>query len=213
MVFVQQLFGSWELLQRSNVFPLPSSSSPPAAMANMCLKNQLSVFVLTLMVSVSIAQLSPGPWEVTRLVTSGLPYRSEAACHDPLNTIAVEIRDTNSYPGSNTTEPQSTQCIAKFPYCSPPYHKSFNCTEVPYGSWSFTFFPTDDHQDAKYWNPGQNFTLWFRLLIPERGVWYDGLAAFSVGGNLRGMCSAGGICSFALKEELTPVYVNQTGAM
>jgi len=40
-----------------------------------------------------------------------------------------------------------------------------------------------------------------------------GKQRFLGGGNMRGMCSAGGICSFALKEELAPLYANQTGAM
>ena len=167
---------------------------------------------ITLMGSTVTSQTTLQPWEITRLSSSGLPYRSEAACHDPLNTLAVEIRDPNSYSGL-TTAPNMTQCIAKFPYCDPPFRKPFNCTEVSHGSWSFTFYPTQANVDTKYWNPGQDFTISLRLALRERGVWFDGKASFSVGGNMRGLCSAGGICSFSLKEELAPVLVNQTGSM
>ncbi|KAK0719311.1 hypothetical protein B0H67DRAFT_484658 [Lasiosphaeris hirsuta] len=172
---------------------------------------QQQLTILALSACAAVAHDPVKPWEITRLVTSSLPYRGEAACHDPLNTIAVEIHDAN-YPGLNSTGLPSVQCIAKFPYCSPPYHKSFNCTEVPYRTWSFSFFQPDEHADSSYWNPGQSFVLCFRLLLRERGVWYDGQATFAVGDNLRGMCSAAGICSFALKE-MTPFYVNPMGEM
>ncbi|KAK0640713.1 hypothetical protein B0T16DRAFT_460871 [Cercophora newfieldiana] len=168
---------------------------------------------LGLMGSAAAAQSILQAWEITRLVSSGLPYRSEAECHNPLNTIAVEIQDHNSYPGSESTKSNSTQCIAKFPYCAPPFHKLFNCSEASYGSWSFTFFPTNGNVDTEYWNPGQNFTISLRLALRGRGDWYEGQAAFSVGGNMRGLCSAGGICSFSLKEEIVPLMVNQTGSL
>ncbi|KAK0617523.1 hypothetical protein B0T14DRAFT_434134 [Immersiella caudata] len=159
------------------------------------------------------AQDSLQPWKITRLTTSGLPYRSEAACHDPLNTIAVEIQDPNVYLGLNSTGPeiQITQCIAKFPYCSPPYHQPFNCTDIPslHGMWSFTFFPTNEGADTKFWNPGQNFSLSFQLLLPQAGDRrrHTGQASFSVWENLRGLCSAGGVCSFSLREEVAPVSI------
>ncbi|KAK1832031.1 hypothetical protein QBC39DRAFT_257430 [Podospora conica] len=151
------------------------------------------------------------PWEITRLSVSGLPWRGEEGLHEPLNTLAVEVRDRNDYASS---EPL-VQCITKFPYASPPYHRPFNCTEVSYGRWEFAFFPTtppQDNSEPQYWNPGQNFTLELRLLSTSSGSWLRGQANFSVsgGGNLRGLCSAGGVCSFAAKEEMLPVYLQQT---
>jgi len=177
----------------------------------MVFQHHLAIF--TLLASAAFAQNSIKPWEITRLVASGAPYRGNLTCHDPLTTIAVEIQDTNEYPGLNSTGSRATQCIVKSPYCSPPYHQSFNCTEVPYGTWTFSFFPSDEQADLTYWSPGQSFVLAFRLLLRERGVWYEGQASFAVGENMRGLCSAGGVCSFRLKEELVPLYVNQTGAM
>lgn len=174
---------------------------------------QLAILMLALKAARALSQYTIQPWKITRLATSGLPYRGEAGCHEPLNTIAVEIQDPNSYSGLESTSPNTTQCIAKFPYCSPPFYKPFNCTEVSYGAWSFTFFPTNDQVDTKYWNPGQNFTISLRLEPRQLGVWYDGKVEFSVGGNLRGLCSAGGICSFSLKEELVPLLVNQTASL
>lgn len=150
------------------------------------------------------------PWEITRLSVSGLPWRGEEGLHEPLNTLAVEVRDPNDY-----ANPQPlVQYITKFPYASPPYHNAFNCTEVSYGRWEFAFFPPNpprDDAEPQYWNPGQNFTLELRLLPMSSGSWFEGQASFSVsaGGNLRGLCSAGGVCSFMVKEEMLPVYVQQ----
>ncbi|KAM7210802.1 hypothetical protein V8F06_013827 [Rhypophila decipiens] len=59
----------------------------------------------------ALAQDSLHPWEITRLVVSGAPYRSEAACYKPLATIAVEIRDPNRYAGENSSGSDMTQCI------------------------------------------------------------------------------------------------------
>ncbi|KAK4442391.1 hypothetical protein QBC34DRAFT_363836 [Podospora aff. communis PSN243] len=194
-----------------------------------CLR-RLSIPLLTLLLPAIKAQTSLQLWEITRLTTSGMPYRSESACHDPLNTIAVEIHDPNTYPiltpGSlnlTTSETQTTQCIAKFPYCSPLYNQPFNCTDASHGRWSFTFFPTDERTDTAFWNPGQNFTLSIRFVFSgsesesesesgsgvEKGVLYTGQASFSVWENLRGLCSAGGVCSFSLREEAVPVLVRQ----
>lgn len=150
------------------------------------------------------------PWEITRLSVSGLPWRGEEGLHEPLNTLAVEVRDPNEYANSEPV----VQCITKFSYASPPYHHSFNCTAVSYGRWEFAFFPPNPPQDdaePQYWNPGQNFTLELRLFPMSSGSWFEGQANFSVsaGGNLRGLCSAGGVCSFAVKEEMLPVYVQQ----
>lgn len=149
------------------------------------------------------------PWEISRLVVSALPDRGTGSRDEPLNTLAVEIRDVNDY--ANSTDP--TQCITRFSYYSPPYGELFDCTEVPYGKWAFAFFPPEGDRDPSYWSPGQNFTLWFRLMLTTGDVSFDGQADFSVGGNMRGLCSAGGICSFAIKEEMTPFYVNQTESM
>ncbi|KAK4209770.1 hypothetical protein QBC37DRAFT_429907 [Rhypophila decipiens] len=148
------------------------------------------------------------PWEITRLVVSGAPYRSEAACYDPLATIAVEIRDPNRYAGVNSSGSDMTQCITKFPYCGPPYNTRFNCTAIPYGNWTFSVSP-DEGPDKAYWNVGQNFTLSLRLAIWERGIWFDGQARFSTWESLRGLCSAGGACSFSLREEMAPFLVHQ----
>ncbi|KAK0750790.1 hypothetical protein B0T18DRAFT_425543 [Schizothecium vesticola] len=156
------------------------------------------------------ASASMRPWELTRLSVSGLPWRGEEGLHEPLNTLAVEVRDPNEYAISEPV----VQCITKFPYASPPYHQAFNCTKVPYGRWDFAFFPPNPPQDnaePQYWNPGQDFTLELRLFPMSSSSWFGGQVNFSVsaGGNLRGLCSAGGVCSFMVKEEMLPVYVQQ----
>ncbi|KAM7188566.1 hypothetical protein V8F33_010531 [Rhypophila sp. PSN 637] len=156
----------------------------------------------------ALAQDSLHPWDITRLVVSGAPYRSEAACYEPLATIAVEIRDPNRYAGENSSGSDMTQCITKFPYCGFPYDTRFNYTAIPYGNWTFSISP---HKGAEmaYWNVGQNFTLSLRLEILEPGVWFDGQAKFSTWENLRGLCSAGGACSFSFREEMAPFLVQQ----
>lgn len=152
------------------------------------------------------------PWEITRLVVSGLPYRGDLTCHDLRNTIAVEIRDPNRYLGLNSSGSDLTQCITKFPYCSPPYNTRFSCTDIPYGNWTFTVSP-GENADPAYWSPGQNFTLGLQLLLKERGVFFAAQPRFAVGDNLRGMCSAGGACSFGLKEEMVPLLVQANGPL
>lgn len=158
--------------------------------------------------------VSPRPWEITRLSVSGLPYRGDEGLYEPLNTLAVEVRDPNEY-----ADPVAlSQCITKFSYGSPPYGVFFNCTEVAYGRWTFAFFPpplVPGREQPTYWNPGQNFTLALQLWISSRGIWLKGQADFSVaaGGNLGGLCSAGGICGFSAKEELLPIFVSQTLSM
>lgn len=152
------------------------------------------------------------PWELTRLSVTGLPWRGEEGLHEPLNTLAVEIRDPSEYANSQPV----VECITKFPYASPPYHQAFNCTELSYGWWQFAFFPPkplQDNSEPQYWNPGQDFTLELRLFSMSSGSWFEGQANFSVsaGGNLRGLCSAGGVCSFMVKEEMLPVYIQQKG--
>ena len=154
------------------------------------------------------------PWEITRVSVSGLPWRGDEGLYEPLNTLAVEVRDTNDYADPSAL----SQCITKFSYGAPPYGAVFNCTEVSYGRWTFAFFPPPpqpDREQPTYWTPGQNFTLALRLAVPSRGVWLDGRLDFSVTaeGNLRGRCSSGGICGFSAKEELLPLRVNQTSSM
>jgi len=91
------------IVDASSGFPERTSTYRCSTRETMLPKTSLFVFVYTLFViSIAVAQAPLRPREITRLVSSGLPYRSEAACYDPLNTIAVEIRDTSTYPGLNS---------------------------------------------------------------------------------------------------------------
>lgn len=56
-------------------------------------------------------------------------------------------------------------------------------------------------------SPTTNFKLHFEL--HKDGQLFVGEENFKVGDNMRGLCSAGGVCSFSLKEENTPFPVKQ----
>jgi hypothetical protein len=62
--------------------------------------------------------------------------------------------------------------------------------------------------DSDYSSPTSDFVLRFTLATENET--FLGIADFVVGENMRGLCSASGVCSFGLKEELVPFLVNQT---
>lgn len=48
-----------------------------------------------------------------------------------------------------------------------------------------------------------------RFELNKNGISFQGTEKFVVGENLSGLCSASGVCAFALKEEKAPVLVKQ----
>ncbi|KAK0707978.1 hypothetical protein B0H67DRAFT_495538 [Lasiosphaeris hirsuta] len=137
------------------------------------------------------------PWEVLRLTTfspSGRPGSS------PWSVINITISDQNNYNVQTTT----VECGAKWTTDLPPYGQGYNCSDVPYGSWTFRMLKSE----SPYSSPTQDFGLQFTL-VQGMNV-FDGSANFAIGDNLRGLCSASGVCAFQLKEEMTPFAVEYT---
>jgi hypothetical protein len=140
------------------------------------------------------------PWEITSLSTSSPPGRpgAELPC-----AMHINITDPSNYPESSAA-PIAT-CSARWLYGSEPYDQLFNCTDVEYGAWTFQILSLDTRSAS----PTQYFVLRF-LLERSDQEFFEGSAHFAVGDNMRGLCSAGGYCSFSIKEEKVPFHINQT---
>ncbi|KAL2260336.1 hypothetical protein VTK26DRAFT_5677 [Humicola hyalothermophila] len=135
------------------------------------------------------------PWRISELTTSSAPDRPGSS---PLSVINVTISDPN----------EQTLVVA---YCSttwtseePPYNRVEPCSEVPGGKWTFEMLESDSDNPS----PTTDFVLRFSLAREDET--FQGSARFAVGDNMRGLCSAGGVCLFELKEENTPFLVKQT---
>ena len=134
------------------------------------------------------------PWQISQLTTfspSGRPGSS------PWSIIDITISDPNDHPVV------PTNCTAKWTFEEPPYNRIERCTEVPGAEWSFEMVKSESEQAS----PTMDFVLRFTLVREHET--YLGVAKFVIGDNMRGLCSASGVCSFGLKEEMTPFLVNQ----
>ncbi|KAL2015338.1 hypothetical protein VTK56DRAFT_5782 [Thermocarpiscus australiensis] len=146
------------------------------------------------------------PWEISRLSTFSPSERPGRTLSSVIN---ITISDPNYLPlpdGSPQGISISTDatCGAAWTSDKPPYNQAHSCTEVPYGRWTFEMIETD----SGYPSPTTDFVLRFTLARAEES--FVGTARFVVGENMRGLCSAGGVCSFGLKEEMVPFLINQT---
>jgi len=185
----------------------------------------LTLFLFRNLFTPATAQTTTSPytaWTITNLSIAGLPYHSEEAAHDPtLNTVSLDISDPNDYATNSTAPtPFTAHCTVRFAYRNPPYGTYVNCTPTSSspgskGDFLFAIYPTrvdpgaGDPSLDKVWTPGQDFTVILRLVLRERGVWFEGLVDFSSGTNMWGLCSAGGVCSFG--NEKGGVAVTVTG--
>lgn len=136
------------------------------------------------------------PWEISRLTTFSPPNRPGSS---PWNLINITIADPNDDPVA------PVDCGATWTLESPPYGQVHDCSEVAGGGgqWAFTMLESDSPTAS----PTTDFVL--RFTLAKNGETYIGTEAFAVGDNMSGLCSAGGVCSFGLKEELIPFPVHQ----
>lgn len=145
---------------------------------------------------VVLAESSLKPWEILHLSTFSPPGRpGDTQLHSNLNF-------TISDPNDSTVSP--TTCVAKWLYDELPYNQTNACDVVSGGQWTFEMLESDNNRTA---SPTTDFKLRFELTTKDARC--VGMAKFTVGDNLSGMCSAGGICGFALKDEDTPFAVQQ----
>ena len=170
-------------------------------------KRVLTFFVTAMAATGAASSLKP--WAVLRLATSSLPDRPGTESQLS-SSISIEIADTNDYAARAGSGTENTTCVARWSYAVGPYDQVYICTAVPYGAWSFSM----EDSGTAYSSPIVDFVLRFRLQLAGgdgRGQdVFEGAAHFAVGDNMSGLCSAGGICSFRLKDEMTPFYINQT---
>jgi hypothetical protein len=157
--------------------------------------------------AIAIAEPDLKPWEITRLSSTSPPNRPGDGPGIP-SRVALKIADRNGYADS-ASAPEST-CVVEWLYLEDPFGREFNCTPVEYGEWSILM---EEGDLAGNVSPTTDFRLRI-MLVRGGGVGggrevFAGEAAFKVGENMRGLCSAGGMCSFSLKEEMVPFRVLQ----
>ncbi|KAL2174033.1 uncharacterized protein P884DRAFT_272786 [Thermothelomyces heterothallicus CBS 202.75] len=145
--------------------------------------------------ALATATLALELWLISELTTFSPPDRPGSSPHSVINA-------TISDPNDQT--PVTAFCAATSTFEEPPYGTVNACSEVPGGRWRFAMLEADDGEAS----PTTNFKLRFEL--DKDGQTLAGTASFRVGENLSGLCSAGGVCSFSLKEESTPFPVKQT---
>ena len=157
--------------------------------------------------AIALAPAEPDlkPWEITRLSSTSPPNRPGDGPGIP-SRVALKITDRNGYTDP-VSVPEESTCVVEWLYLEDPFGREFNCTSVEYGKWSILMVEGDLVGRV---SPTTDFRL--RIMLVRGGGGgevYVGEAAFKVGENMRGLCSAGGMCSFSLKEEMLPFRVLQ----
>ena len=222
--FLQSLVSS---LFNTSITPINNNRKPtmkPTASVSFLLA--ASSLVIALIVA---PKTDLKPWEITRLSSTSPPNRPGDAPGIP-SRVALKIVDRNGYntdytdsvlaaavaPKKLELEVEST-CVVEWLYLEDPFGREFNCTAVEYGTWRIVM----EEGDSAFPSPTTDFKL--RILLVVRGgiggggkggeegggEVFAGEAAFKVGENMKGLCSAGGMCSFSLKEEMLPFRVLQ----
>ncbi|KAK4236594.1 hypothetical protein C8A03DRAFT_35493 [Achaetomium macrosporum] len=160
----------------------------------------LASLIPLLMSLPSLAAANPSlkPWEISRLSTfspSGRPGSS------PWAVVNITISDPNDASVSPAI------CAAQWNFSSEePYGMVNACSEVDGGQWTFVMLEADG-ADGVTPSPTTNFRV--RFALEKMDETWVGDAAFVIGENMSGLCSASGLCSFGLKEELAPFAVRQ----
>ncbi|KAK3900474.1 hypothetical protein C8A05DRAFT_45681 [Staphylotrichum tortipilum] len=134
------------------------------------------------------------PWQVFRLSTFSPSGRPGSSIWSVINTTILDPNDATVSPAI---------CVGKWTYDALPYGAVNNCSDVTGGRWSFAMLKSDGTGAS----PTTDFKLRFELV--KGGVVFAGTQKFVVGENMSGLCGASGVCSFGLKEEMTPVLVYQ----
>ncbi|KAL2152847.1 hypothetical protein VTH82DRAFT_4002 [Thermothelomyces myriococcoides] len=146
--------------------------------------------------TLATSALALEPWLVSELRTFSPPNRPDFPPRD--NLINATISDPNDLVAV------STFCATTWAFEDLPYGRVNACSDVPGGQWRFTILEADEGESS----PLTNFKLRFELEKDDQTLF--GTASFKIGDNLSGLCSAGGVCSFSLKEEYAPFPVKQT---
>jgi hypothetical protein len=134
------------------------------------------------------------PWLINRLTTFSPPDRPGSS---PWSIINITITDPNDMTAI------SALCATTWTFEEPPYDIVNSCSEVPGGNWTFAMLESNGPNPS----PTTDFRLRFELKKEDEA--FVGEESFAVGENMSGLCSAGGVCSFKLKEELAPFPVKQ----
>ncbi|KAK0710141.1 hypothetical protein B0T26DRAFT_755252 [Lasiosphaeria miniovina] len=163
------------------------------------------------------------PWEISALRTFSPSGRPDSS---PWSFINLTIADRNTYaataPPPDASAPGiAATCFVQWPYAGDAYGREVNCTTTtttttplsssPPPEWTLTMLPTPG---SAYASPLNDFMLRLTLTLKFAGAEdkYEGSARFALGPgqNLQGICSASGVCAFALRDEAVPVLVLQT---
>ncbi|KAK3315898.1 hypothetical protein B0H66DRAFT_480333 [Apodospora peruviana] len=162
------------------------------------------------------------PWEISKLTTFAPSGRPGSSTWSIINVTITDPNDYSNPPPLNLAaglavnkSTTTADCGFKWQYdnFASAYDHVEHCTAVSEGSWTFEML---EASNSSYPSPLTDFVLRFKRSVPRasrrvRGpLSWVGDARFVVGDNMRGLCSASGVCSFGLKEENTPFYINQT---
>ncbi|KAH6843440.1 hypothetical protein B0I37DRAFT_418540 [Chaetomium sp. MPI-CAGE-AT-0009] len=142
-----------------------------------------------------LADLNLKPWQISQLRTFSPPNREGSS---PWSLINITIGDPNAL----IVNP--TSCATQWTVDDPPFEKLNACSEIPSGQWGFEMLKSDST------NPSPTTDFRVRYFLKKGDEAFEGTGSFKVGDNMQGLCSAGGVCSFELKEENTPFLVTQT---
>jgi hypothetical protein len=157
----------------------------------------------------------PQPWQLTALRTYSPPYSPNVSLHAGLAFTIADPNTINAGPahrGVAVFVPSLANCTAQWLDGESPFGRTQACSEVPYGNWTFEVVATNPRYGS--W-PLQVFGLRITRLYNVTVIAnvytkvYQGEERFEVGGALGGLCGASGICSFQLKNESSPVLIQQ----
>lgn len=151
-------------------------------------------FTVSGLASLTLADPDLKPWQISHLSTFSPPNREGSS---PWSLINITIADPNGL----IVNPAI--CVTKWTFEEPPYDKVNACSDIPGGQWSFAMLEADST------NPSPTTDFRVRFELKKGDEVFEGTEGFKVGDNMSGLCSAGGVCSFGLKEENTPFPVIQ----
>jgi hypothetical protein len=156
-----------------------------------------SIISLTLSGLAPLTRADPDlkPWQISHLRTFSPPNREGSS---PWSLINITIADPNGF----IVNPAI--CATQWTFEEPPYDRVNACSDIPGGQWSFAMLKADSA------NPSPTTDFRVRFELKKGGEVFEGTGSFRVGENMSGLCSAGGVCSFGLKDENTPFSVSQT---
>ncbi|KAK1830492.1 hypothetical protein QBC39DRAFT_308734 [Podospora conica] len=174
----------------------------------------------------TLAQTLPSPllpWQLTTLTTSSPSNRPG---NSPYSSLFLSITDPNTIPFTAppsyhgpaiSLPPISANCSVRWnALAEQPFGRVTPCADVAPGSgrWTVEMGPGNATASASATGDFRVRVVLERSVVLHDGrgvvsLVFEGEGGFSVGGELRMVCGASGVCSSGLKEGTGPVLVRQ----